>query len=533
MIEKIKIRGYRIFREFEMSAQAGSNLIVGGNEVGKSTLLEAITLALTGRINGRPAAEELNPYWFNVGLVEETLVKIKNGEPVQMPEILIELFFKNTPELQLYLGANNSDSPPPVCPGISFRIMPNPEYSAELEAWKASGSRLIPVDYYTVEGRYFSGEWLLPRQKLLATAVIDSRTIRSPSGIDYHMRQILNSNMTPAERADVSISYRKVKEDISVGALKKVNDRLATEESAIQNQHVSLAMDQSSRTGWDNVVTPHVQNIPMAMAGQGAQAAIKIGLALSKTADRARYVTIEEPESHQSHTSLTQLLSRIEGGAGKEQQLFITTHSAYVLNRLGIDKLTLLSAGNSATMKDLDPETVAYFQKLPGYDTLRLVLAAKLVLVEGPSDEIYFERVFLDLYGKRPMELGIDVLSMRGLSFKRCLALCKALDKQVVALRDNDGKGATMLRANLNDFLLDGRRSLYVSDTANGRTLEPQLRAINEEEALRAVLDIQAKADLATWMEDNKTEGALRIASSPTRLQAPQYMIDAAREING
>ncbi|MDK4268487.1 ATP-binding protein [Corynebacterium sp. KPL2850] len=35
------------------------------NEAGKSTLLEATTLALTGRVHGLSAAEYLNLYWFN------------------------------------------------------------------------------------------------------------------------------------------------------------------------------------------------------------------------------------------------------------------------------------------------------------------------------------------------------------------------------------------------------------------------------------------------------------------------------------
>lgn len=65
MIKKIRIRGYRIHRDLTIYPNQKLNLIVGGNEAGKSTLSEAIVLALTGRINGRSAAEELNPYWFN------------------------------------------------------------------------------------------------------------------------------------------------------------------------------------------------------------------------------------------------------------------------------------------------------------------------------------------------------------------------------------------------------------------------------------------------------------------------------------
>ena len=43
MIEKVVIRNYRKFREFELSLSPGLNTLVGGNDAGKSTLIEAIT----------------------------------------------------------------------------------------------------------------------------------------------------------------------------------------------------------------------------------------------------------------------------------------------------------------------------------------------------------------------------------------------------------------------------------------------------------------------------------------------------------
>ncbi|KMJ43569.1 hypothetical protein AB204_18995 [Xenorhabdus khoisanae] len=76
------------------------NIIVGDNEAGKSTLLEAIALALTGRVNGRSASEEFNSHWFNTDFVNDFLLEHKKGERVSFPEISIELFFDNQPELQ-------------------------------------------------------------------------------------------------------------------------------------------------------------------------------------------------------------------------------------------------------------------------------------------------------------------------------------------------------------------------------------------------------------------------------------------------
>ena len=64
VIEKIMIKNYRIFEAFELDFNKGMNSIVDDNYAGKSTLLEAIHLALTSRINGRPLAYEFSPLPF-------------------------------------------------------------------------------------------------------------------------------------------------------------------------------------------------------------------------------------------------------------------------------------------------------------------------------------------------------------------------------------------------------------------------------------------------------------------------------------
>ncbi|WP_211238990.1 ATP-dependent nuclease [Massilia alkalitolerans] len=151
-------------------------------------------------------------------------------------------------------------------------------------------------------------------------------------------------------------------------------------QATLHDQPIELAMDQSARTSWEGVVTPHVQNVPFSMSGQGQQSAIKISLAMNRNAERAQFVMVEEPENHLSHTSLTTLLGRMERLAGEQQQLFISTHSSFVLNRLGLDALILMGVNTAAKLTELAPETVAYFKKLPGYDTLRIVLAKKVVL---------------------------------------------------------------------------------------------------------------------------------------------------------
>lgn len=533
MINKIKIHGYRIYKDFRLEPNRKLNLIAGANESGKSTLMEAIALALTGRINGRTAREELNPYWFNTELVEEFVGERVAGSRVAWPEIRIELFLENRDELQQLCGAHNSDIPTTACPGIAMRVSPDGDYAAELEEWAKDPSTLLPVEYYAVDWRSFADVIITSRPKQLATAIIDSRTVRSSTGVDYHMRNILSAGLQPAERAAISLAYRKLKASMSESALKDVNARMAGTHAALHSQPIALAMDQSARTSWEAAITPHVRNVPFSMSGQGQQAAIKISLAMSRHSERAAFVMVEEPENHLTHTSLTTLLSRMESLAGEHQQLFVATHSSFVINRLGLDGLHLLGGSNPRRLSELAAATVDYFRKLPGYDTLRMALASKIVLVEGPSDEIIFERIFKDMHKKRPMELGIDVLSVRGLSLGRCLELCAALDKTVAAIRDNDGAEPLALRAPLERWLANGSRELFIGAKECGQTLEPQLIHHNNEELLREILGITDAADLATWMKREKTESALRIADAQQSLIPPKYMRDAATFIHG
>ncbi len=435
MINRIIIKGYRRFDHLNLIPNPGMNIIVGDNESGKSTLLEAVALALTGKANGRWAAEELNPFWFNRVSVTEFFAKYGTSEQMALPEILIELYLEDRDEFQRLHGVHNSQQAD--CPGVMTRIAPSGEYAEEFDAYlRDSPPAILPVEFYEVEWKDFADKKLNQRPKELATSFIDSRTIRSTSGVDYHTREMLSEHLDGKERARISIAHRKSRQQITDSTLADINARLAAEHASLHNRPIGLQMDQSSRASWETGIVPQVDDIPFAMAGQGQQAAIKVALAMSRTSGTSTFILIEEPENHLSHTSLTRLISRIENLAGADQQLFVTTHSSFVLNRLGVDKLLLLHGGGTTKLAALGEDTASYFRKLAGYDTLRLVLAYKLALAEGPSDTIALERAYKDKIGRMPSEDGIDIISMGGLTFKRAFELCACLVGSRVTARE-------------------------------------------------------------------------------------------------
>ena len=107
------------------------------------------------------------------------------------------------------------------------------------------------------------------------------------------------------------------------------------------------------------------------------------------------------------------------------------------------------------------PPTFGTRPKLSGYDTLRLILADKAILVEGPSDELVVQKAYKQKHGKLPLENGVDVISVRGLSFKRFLEIGKLLELDIRVVTDNDGK-LDALKEKYKDYLDEEVTSMLV-----------------------------------------------------------------------
>ena len=85
-IRKVKIHNFKCYRDFEITLEEGLNIVVGDNEAGKSTILEAINLALTGIISGKSIWNEISQYIFNKEAVDEYITSL-NTAPIELPYI--------------------------------------------------------------------------------------------------------------------------------------------------------------------------------------------------------------------------------------------------------------------------------------------------------------------------------------------------------------------------------------------------------------------------------------------------------------
>ena len=532
-ITRVYIDGFKRLTNFKVELKEKLNVIVGDNETGKTSVLEAIALVLTRQYDGRMIDYAVDPYHFNAAAVAEYFTKRRRNEHAVPPRILIEAYFHDDlgdPALAKLKGGNNTENE--NCPGLELKIDVDSDQVESLKQYAADNSNpaVIPVEFYCVTWRSFAGSGVTLRNLPCRVAMIDTSLTRVYRGPNKYLAQVVSDVLTESQRHQLSLAYKKLRHGFSQEpGVTAINDHLEQQGNPATKKKLTLQMDMSSRSSWDSAVTAHLDDLPFDCAGKGEQCRIQMRLAIAG-AEESKVLLIEEPENHLSHSNLNMLMNDICKDC-TDRQVILTTHSAFVLNKLGIDNLRLIShIGKTAALTGLTSDTKDYFMKLPGYDTLRLLLSKRSVLVEGPSDELIIQRAYKDKHGKLPLEDGVDVISVGSLAFKRFLEIAVLLKLNVQVVTDNDGDVAA-LSAKYAEYLNGSHSTIRIlyDDDETYPTLEPQLLKTNGRETLNAILG-KNHADDATllkYMGGNKTDCALKMFESTQPWVTPGYIANA------
>lgn len=531
-IEKINIINYKCYRgKFSLNLNEGINVIVGNNEAGKSTIIEAIHLALSGLLNGRYLRNELSQYIFNKEVETMYLESLKNGHPLPPPVILIEIFFTGDelPELE---GDGNTSRK--KASGISFKIEFDSQFQTDYDELIATEVTTIPIEFYKITWTSFAREVVNVKSIPVKSVLIDSSSTRFQNGSDVYISKIIKDDLVEKEIVDLSQAYRKLKEAFMADKSVEAINKKITSKADISTKTVSISVDLSAKNSWETSLMTYLEGIPFHQIGKGEQCLIKTNLALAhKKAKESNLILIEEPENHLSHSKLNQFIKSVTAKC-EGKQIIITTHSSFVANKLNLKNLILLSSTKEKTaLTALSKETYEFFEKLPGYETLRMLLCKKAILVEGPSDELIVQRAFMDKHDKTvPIEKEIDVISV-GLTFKRFLEVATILNTQVAIVTDNDGDYDTKITGKYVDFEDSDTIEIFADERNELRTLEPQLVNANKGnlKLLCEILEIdesdyKTEQLISDYMIANKTESALKIFNSDKSIQYPEYIND-------
>ena len=542
-ISKIFIKNFKSFDDtgFWLDLKPGLNIIVGDNETGKSSILEAINLVLSGLFQGRHINYELSQDIFNKTTVSNYIDSLNDPEKnnQEPPSILIELYFDDIEDdaIKALLEGDGNESRSKAC-GVKLQIGLGAVFSPLYEEYIKGEVTSLPIEYYECSWTSFArDESLRPSNIPINSALIDAAASKYQNGSDIYVSRIVKNFIEKENEVAAAQAHRLLKDkfnnDKSVVA---IND-LLDEYINISDKKVTLSIDMSSKASWDGAMVTYVDGIPFHLIGKGEQTKIKTKLSLnSKKIAKTNVLLIEEPENHLSHHNLSSLVTHIEKYHGNKQ-IIISTHSSFVANKLGLDKLVFISTEHkSLRLTDIDADTQLFFRKLPGFDTLRLILAKSVILVEGPSDELIVQRAYMDGHeGRLPLDDGVEVISV-GTSFLQFLKIADKLKIKTSVVTDNDGdivalekKYEDYIGKNTKDHIkisYDGCLNSGPLKEFNYNTLEPLLLKANSLAILNNVLGEEYKTDdkLLIHMRSGKTNCALKIFTSDITIKYPDYI---------
>ncbi|MDI6526270.1 AAA family ATPase [Pseudomonas otitidis] len=473
LVESLRLVNFKKFKDQNFDFNEDVNIFVGDNNAGKSTILEALEIVLNFQYRGRSFSNEFSPDLFNSDAVAAFLASSKT--PADLPVLVIEAYMKNMPE---YRGANNGlliDAQ-----GVQVKASFDPDFTDAYQDYLAAGAPItgVPVEFYKVEWMDFAWNVIKPVTKKFRALYIDPTRIHPTFGKNQYISNVLNTALKKDEEYRLSLNYRETLQSFNDTNEVKIVNRDLDSGKKITEKKLTIAANTMPVGALQNGLQLEVDSIPFHMIGKGEQSKVQIKLALYNKSKDIDLVMMEEPENHLSHVELSRLIQDVEDQRGGKQ-LFLTTHSSYVLNKLSINKICLLH-DSYKRLHLLDSGVVKTLKRLPGYDTLRVALSKKVVLVEGPSDELVLKKIYqINNNGRLPEQDGIDIIVVRGVGFKTFIEIGKEIGTAVNVLRDNDGDYANNVASVQKEYDAFPNIKLISSTDDKDFSLEPAMISAN------------------------------------------------------
>lgn len=528
MIDRIIINNYKCIKQADFKLNSFKNIIVGNNGVGKSTLIEALSLVLGYGLN----KFEITSHIFNI----DSIKKYKSEK--LLPEILIEVYFdEDFPDIA---GTNNSTKE--YRSGLYLRVIFDELYR-ELYSEEVANNAIsnIPCEYYKCERYWFSQKPVKQFKMPYTIQIVDTSSLFFSSSSTQYINQLIQKYLGESDATKIRTSLRHLKDSFDkIDDINSVNKKIQQ-----QKKGLTLSVDVTSKIDKRDIICPFIEDIPVSQIGAGEICHLKALLALgdSSSSTHKKIIIIEEPEAHLSHTKMYEMLRDIENHLNADSnQIIITTHNSFVANKLDLSNLIMLDRDNyvltSNSIKVSNKELFGFFSKICHYPTLRLILCKAVVLVEGPTDEMVVTYYYQKAFKRHPFDDGIELVSVNGTAFKAYVDLMDNFpSKRVAVITDNDGlDDADLFKERGLPSKLPYNVKLFTESNRKLNTLEPSFISANKENLLSLSdffrvrkIENDTEDKLVSYLKDNKTQWSFRLLENieSCSYNVPQYIIDA------
>ena len=420
-IKSLHIEGFKKFLSLDVQFNEKMNILVGENEAGKSTILDAIKTVLNQQY--RTADKSVLRDLFNTQMVAafEAKPSVKS-----LPRIIIEL------ELNLDPKQRNADyfhgevygqrKPQPEKYGIRFECRFDEELGDGLDESILSGR--IPYEYYTLTWMTFANRSYQMVKRPINFISIDTTSNGTATSFNYYNRALFTSRYDDGLRTKAKNSFRdkldKGFEEIGLPAI---------------DEKRRFGVD-SKKVVLENVLSVYEGSISLENRGSGMESLIKTQIALDKKSG-LDVILMEEPENHLSFATMNKMLREISAQQ-ETSQIIVATHSNMIASRLNLSNVLWITDAGVKSLDSVKTEVAEFFVKADDNAFLQLLLSKKAILVEGATEFLLVPHFYKILTGRTIEDDEITVLSCNGISYKKYLEIAESTSKRIAVITDND-----------------------------------------------------------------------------------------------
>lgn len=517
-IKSLHIEGFKKFTLFDVTFNEHMNILVGENEAGKSTILDALKVVLGQqyRVADKSVLQDL----FNA---QNIAAFYSNPSIKTLPKICIEVELildsqqKNASYFygEVYGQKRQQDEKY----GIRFECKFDEELGADISQSIMSGK--IPYEYYSLTWTTFANRPYQTIKKPLNFLLIDTAHGSVTSSFNYYNKTLFASMYDEKTRLMARNEFRtKLKDIFNDIDLPPISE---DEEFGIDTKKVVL----------ENILSVYENSIPLENRGSGMENLIKTRIALSRKGD-LDVILIEEPENHLSFSTLQKMLQEISEQQ-RNSQIILSTHNSMIASRLNLNNVLWITSGGAMSLINVKKDTAEFFVRADDNSFLQLLLSKKVFLVEGATEFLLLP-MFYERITKHTIEQdGIAIISCNGISYRRYLEIAKATDKKVAVITDNDGdqlKIDNVAAFNSSNNL----QHIFTGATIKDWTWEVCIYNLNKE-ALVAIVPVKEGVEykfhgksygpVLGKMLNNKVDTAYLMLNSKDKFQIPEYVKDA------
>lgn len=547
-IKEVKIKNFRNFKDVKIPLNKFT-ILIGENDGGKSNLIRALQLVLNNK-KFEYVTRTLGITDFNSEIMDDFFKKIVterneiekalNDDDTEyinnlIPIIDIELTFTDASDdyQKALLSDWLNEEPEGECYNIKYIFAPKDgkiflRYILDLS--QEGKQYMFPIELYeykVVSSNNGKSVRLDKFQNFNINSIGAERDNFSENNANSSYKlvsSLINKSLSITDKSAASQAYNEFFEKLKeLESFKEIFKKFEENEfdnwRSIANELTLGPNVPNLKSIFSNINITYGDEF-LYQKGLGTRNLILIMLLFTNYLNDDRkfnVISVEELEAHMCINNLNIAMDFISKSYEKLQntkfnQIIITSHNYNVINKLRFDNVVVLNESGGKNFSEYK-EMSKYLAKRPNFDILKILFSKRIILVEGPSEEMLIN-TYLEK-NKKTLYMGEVIVTGKG--YRKFLDIWKNINdnssKKIGIVRDYDNQP----NAKKEHEEYDDDKNIFVR-TTSGYTLEDDIISTGENESVLKTFfkDKLGNSTLQQYMRNdkNKTENMYELCEA-------------------